>query len=102
MQYDITHRDGKPYVLIPLHDYRKQSTDMPLQRPKTDDKGDDHPLKFYRKKNSLTQKELADKAGLSRTYLTEIETGAKNGSIDAYLKLAQALDITINDLVTSS
>ncbi|MAQ70873.1 MAG: transcriptional regulator [Alphaproteobacteria bacterium] len=102
MQYDITHRDGKPYVLIPLHDYRKQSTDMPLQRPKTDENGDEHPVKFFRKKNSLTQKELAEKAGLSRTYLTEIETGAKNGSIDAYLKIAQALNITINDLVRSS
>ena len=101
MQYDITHKDGKPYVMIPLHDYRKTVEATP-QKMHSDTDINEHPIRFYRKKNNLTQKELADMAGVSRTYLTEIETGAKNGSIDAYLKLAEALKITINDLVQGS
>ena len=37
-------------------------------------------LKAYRKKNNLSQKELADKLGISRNYLSEVENGKKSFS----------------------
>jgi transcriptional regulator with XRE-family HTH domain len=34
-----------------------------------------------------------------QSYISEIETGKKPGSIDAWRRLAAALDVTIDDLL---
>ena len=47
----------------------------------------------------MTQVDLAKQAGISRPYLTEIETGKKEGSIRAIKALAEALDIDIGLLI---
>ena len=41
----------------------------------------------------MTQAELAEKADISRPYITEIETGMKYGSIRAMRGLADALGV---------
>ncbi|QTN01538.1 helix-turn-helix domain-containing protein [Sediminibacillus dalangtanensis] len=46
----------------------------------------------------MTQEELADLAGFSRSYYTEIETGKRNISLLNIRRLAEALDIPIKDL----
>ena len=43
--------------------------------------------------------DLAKAAGISGSYLLEIEKGAKPGSISAYAKVARALDLPIDALV---
>ena len=53
----------------------------------------------WRAQRGLSQRLLADRAKLSVSYLCEIETGAKPGSVAALAKLARALDISIDDLV---
>ena len=86
MQYDLLHIQGKPYVLIPLHEYRGMVSggsgeDLPDDILDALTARQDSPVKILRKFRGLTQKSLAERAGISRPYLTEIETGKKDGSL---------------------
>ncbi len=56
-------------------------------------------VKKARTKASLTQEELANKAGLHRTYIAGIETGHRNISIKNLEKIAKALGVKTNDLL---
>ncbi len=62
----------------------------------------EHPLRIWREHRCLTQADLADKACLARSYLAEIEGHKKPGSLDAYRKLANALGLTVDDLLPES
>lgn len=57
------------------------------------------PVKILRKYRGLTQEELAAAADLSRPYLTEIETGKKNGSVRVLSRIAEVLDVPAGLLV---
>jgi transcriptional regulator with XRE-family HTH domain len=46
----------------------------------------------------LSSKELADRTGLSAPYLSQIETGRREGSFVTMRKIAEALGISLNDL----
>jgi DNA-binding XRE family transcriptional regulator len=59
----------------------------------------EHPLIVWREKRGLSQRALAEKAGVSPGYLSEIESRKKPGSVHALAVLAKALEITIDDLV---
>lgn len=48
-----------------------------------------------RKKNNLTQTDLADKVGISQKHLSDIETGTKFPSAGIIEKLAQELNVQI-------
>lgn len=56
-------------------------------------------LKEIRAKANLSQEELADLAGLHRTYVGSVERGERNISIDNMERLASALAIDIKDLL---
>lgn len=58
-----------------------------------------HPVAAFRKWRGLTALDLAQKANLSRPYITEIETGRKDGSVKALKAIADALDVDLDDLV---
>lgn len=46
----------------------------------------------------LTQEELAARAGINRTYLGDLERGARNVALRNVERLAKALDLTIASL----
>jgi transcriptional regulator with XRE-family HTH domain len=52
-------------------------------------------LRQIRQIKGLSQEELADRAGLHRTYVGSVERGERNISIDNIECLAKALDIDI-------
>lgn len=56
---------------------------------------EENPIKILRKYRGMTQADLADAADISRPYLTEIETGKKDGSIRAMRSLADALGVSV-------
>ena len=104
MAYDIIHVSGKPHVLIPLHEFtamKNGGADAGTLPDEVKEKlalAQDNPIKIIRKYRGLTQDDLAQAAGISRPYLTEIETGRKNGSVKAMKALASVLNVPIDAL----
>jgi transcriptional regulator with XRE-family HTH domain len=56
-------------------------------------------IRAMRKKLGISQEELADLAGLHRTYVGSIERGERNVSIDNIERLARALGQDVLDLL---
>lgn len=56
-------------------------------------------LRLARRLRDVSQEVLALDAGLSRTYVSEVERGERNVSIDNMGLLADALQIPLKDLV---
>ncbi len=105
MKHDLVHIQGKPYMLVPLHEYRSMiseptvKTDLPADIMDKLFARSENPIKVLRKFRSMTQAELAETSGLSRPYLAEIETGRKEGSLTALKNLASALQVDISAII---
>ena len=56
-------------------------------------------LRKLRKRANLTQEKLAEKTGLSVVFLSLLENGWRAASIDSLLKIAEALGVSLEDLV---
>ena len=52
-------------------------------------------IREEREKQGLSQQKFALQAGIDRTYLSDVENGLKNVSIDWIEKVAKALNIPI-------
>jgi len=52
-------------------------------------------IKALRTQQNMTQAELAERAGLSNVYISNIETGFKGVSLDALTKIAIAFDLSV-------
>lgn len=59
-------------------------------------------LRQIRQIRRLSQEELADMAGLHRTYVGSVERSERNVSIDNMERLAKALDVDITELLSES
>lgn len=59
----------------------------------------EHPVKVWREKRALSQRELAEASGVGSGYIGDIEARRKPGSIDALRHIAQALHTEIDWLV---
>ena len=55
-------------------------------------------VRELRNQQSYSQEQLADKAGLHRTYIGSIERGEQNVSIDNIAKIAKALRVSLSQL----
>lgn len=100
MNYDIIHISGKPHVLVPIHDFTAlknagSNSNLPQEVLEQLTLGQDNAIKIIRKHRGMTQADLAEASGISRPYLTEIETGRKDGSIRALKSIAGALDVSL-------
>jgi transcriptional regulator with XRE-family HTH domain len=47
----------------------------------------------------ISQEELAHRAGLHRTYISDIERGARNPSLKTLSRLAEGLEVTTSQLI---
>ncbi len=52
----------------------------------------------YRKEQGMTQMQLAEKCGISGTYLQRIETAASSCTLDTLIEIAEALNIPLKKL----
>ena len=59
-------------------------------------------IKEVRKVREIKQYALAEKAGLNCKYISQVETGSKQVSLQALLKIAEALDVTADSLLTGN
>ncbi|WP_426122304.1 helix-turn-helix domain-containing protein [Pararhizobium sp. PWRC1-1] len=61
----------------------------------------ENPVRVWREVRGLSAKDLAAAAGISAAYISEIETGKKEGSISVLKAISRVLRIDLDDLVWS-
>jgi transcriptional regulator with XRE-family HTH domain len=54
-------------------------------------------IRLLRKELEISQESLAYKAEVDRTYVTDVENGRRNVSVEILERLIKALDISFND-----
>ncbi len=112
-------RDGKPeYAVVPMHVFERIApllADMEdealydLAKSRDDGFrvsamvaqaiiGGTHPAKAWREYRQLTQDAVAALAGISKAYLSQIETGKRQGAVKTLRAIALALGVTLDDL----
>lgn len=57
-------------------------------------------IRDLRKQQGISQEAFADRCGVMRTYMSRIETGAANPSLEATKVLANGLGVTLSDLLS--
>ena len=122
MSLEIFEQNGTQFVKIPLQTYEKLSDDAEMladiaayHKAKSEPEGqaesgiplsiverlcgDELPLPIWREYRGLTQAGLAKCSTVSRAMIAQIESGSKKGSIKTLKRLADALSITVDDLI---
>lgn len=56
-------------------------------------------MKFHRHEQRLSKEELADKCSLHRTYISSVERGERNISLENIVLISRALNITPVELL---
>ena len=59
-------------------------------------------IKQLRKEKGWSQTELANKIGSHLSHITRMETGKYNPSVDVLIKLADALEVSLDQIVNRS
>lgn len=57
-------------------------------------------IRLARLQKNLTQTQLAEAANLSVPYISHVERGKKRVSLDALVRIAQALEVTLDQLLS--
>lgn len=58
-------------------------------------------IKELRKTILLSQESLANKADVDRTYVTDVENGRRNVSVEILERLIKALEVTVSEFFDS-
>ncbi|MGG7581013.1 helix-turn-helix domain-containing protein [Rhizobium sp. Nf11,1] len=105
--------EGKGYVLLPEDDYQDlvDASEASAIKARIDAGEETWPsevvnaiidgenaIRVFRKYRGLTIEELAAKAGLSQPFVSQIETGKKEGSIAALKAIARVLGVDLDDI----
>ena len=56
------------------------------------------PIKVWREYRGLTQQQLADRIGISKPYLSQLETGKRTGTAEVLSAIAEALDVSLEQV----
>ena len=119
MNLETVERNNQKFVLVPIERYNQLLADLEMLKDVRDFRSakavdeetfpaevinrlilnEENPIKVYREYRELTQKQLADKVGIQRAYLAEIETGRKSGSAKTLKAIAEALDVDLMSML---
>ncbi len=122
MSVQVIEKNGKPeWAVLPFEDYERlvaaaemlediRDYDEAKQRLAAGEEvvpsevvyailDGENPLRVWREHRHLTQQELADRAGISKPYLSQLEAGKRAGTTEVLARLAEALNLTIDDIV---
>ena len=122
MNIQIIKRDGNPeWAVIPYKDYLRLVAEAEMLRDVRDYDGaldtieqgeetipskivyaildGENPIRVWREYRGLTQEQLSQAAGISKPYLSQIETGKRTGTTEVLSAIANALDLTLDDIV---
>ena len=56
-------------------------------------------IRVWREHRGLSANSLAEKAGIAQAFLSQIETGKRDGTVTTLKKIADALSVTVDDLI---
>jgi DNA-binding Xre family transcriptional regulator len=62
----------------------------------------ENPVRVFREFRGLTGRELAERTGISPAFLSEIETGKKDGGIATLKRIALELKVSLDDLIEAA
>jgi DNA-binding XRE family transcriptional regulator len=115
---DIIERNGQRFALVPIETYermlddlddlddiraydRAMSKKLTFVPAETVDRilAGESPVRVWREHRNLTQQQLADRARLSKPYVSQIESKSREPSLDALRRLAAALEVDVDDLI---
>lgn len=123
MNVQIIKRDGKPeWAVVPFETYQRLVSEAEMLQDVRDfdevkaaiERGEEelvpaevvdallegeNPIRVWRQHRGLTQQQLADQAEISAPYLSQIESGKRDGTPDVLIKIAKALDLDLDDIV---
>lgn len=123
MTVQIIERNGKPeWAVIPYEEYQRliEESEM-LQDIQDYDEAKaaiaggealvpsevtyaildgQNPIKVWRDYRGLTQHQVADKAGISKPYLSQLESGQRKGTTEVLIAVAKVLGVDLADVVT--
>lgn len=57
-------------------------------------------VRHYRTKLNISQEQLAEKSGLDRTYISGVERGVRNITLDSLESIIFALDVPMSDFLS--
>ncbi len=55
-------------------------------------------IRYLRKKKGLSQEDLALDSGVNKNYLSDLERGMRNPTINVLEKIANTLEVTLSEL----
>jgi transcriptional regulator with XRE-family HTH domain len=58
-------------------------------------------IRYLRKEINISQEALALKSEVDRTYVTDVENGRRNVSVEILERIIKALDVSFTDFFTS-
>lgn len=61
----------------------------------------ENPIRVWRQYRGFTQQQVADKAGISKPYLSQLESGQRKGTTEVLAAIARALNVSLDDVVMS-
>ena len=122
MTVQIIKREGKPeWAVIPYKEYLRLVEEAEMLQDIRDydlakeaiEQGEElipsevtyaildgkNPIRVWREYGGLTQKQLAEAAGISKPYLSQIETGRRAGTTKVLAAIAKVLDVTLEDVL---
>jgi DNA-binding XRE family transcriptional regulator len=117
MNRKIIERNGERFVLVPEKTYAQMIDDLDdlddiraYDRAKTQAQefvpaeiadrliAGESPVRVWREYRRMTQQALADQAGISKPFLLQIETGAREASVGVLQVLAGAVNVDLDDI----
>ncbi len=121
MKVQVLEKNGKPeWAIIPYEEYRRllEKAEM-LQDIQAYDEAKasvargeelipaevtyaildgENPIRVWRKYRGMTQQQVAEKAGISKSYLSQLESGQRKGSTEVLRAIASALHVSLDTL----
>lgn len=117
MSRKTIERNGERFVLVPERTYEQMIDDLDdLDDIRAYDRAKEKaqefvpaeiadrliagasPVRVWREYRGMTQQALADKAGVSKPFLSQIETGVREASVSVLQALASALNVDLDDI----
>ena len=123
MSVQIIERDGSPeWAVIPYKEYLRLVAEAEMLQDVRDydtimdavENGEEetipakvvyaildgeNPIRVWREYRGLTQAQLSEKAGISTPYLSQLESGKRTGKTDVLSAIANALNLTLGEIV---